>query len=87
MAFHVSVKWQGLFTGIDDLAGACQKLLLFEQKKKKERKIQQSVDHRESGVNVPDGETQEFNWCLWFHNRVVSLSLSQLALMLRAQPA
>lgn len=32
-------------------------------------------DHRESGVSVPDGEIQEFNCCLWFHNQVVSLCL------------
>lgn len=30
--FSCISKWQGLFTGIDDLAGACQKLLLFEEK-------------------------------------------------------
>lgn len=30
--FSCISKWQGLFTGIDDLAGACQKLLLFEKK-------------------------------------------------------
>lgn len=30
--FSCASKWQGLFTGIDDLAGACQKLLLFEKK-------------------------------------------------------
>lgn len=30
--FSCISKWEGLFTGIDDLAGACQKLLLFEKK-------------------------------------------------------
>lgn len=72
VAFH---KWRGLFTGIDDLAGACQKLLLFLK-----RKTRGVGDKSESGgaAGVPDGETQEFNCCLWFHNRVVSPRLRWL---------
>lgn len=58
LGFSCASKWQGLFTGMDDLAGACQKLLLFEKENT------QCRDQRESGVNVPDGEIQEFNCCL-----------------------
>lgn len=68
-AFYASLNGRGLFTGIDDLAGACQKLLLFDKENT------QCRDHRESGGSVPDGEIQEFNCCLWFHNQVVSLCL------------
>lgn len=39
------------------------------------RENTQCEDHCESGVSVPDGEIQEFNCCLWFHNQVVSLCL------------